>query len=54
MKKTLSSILGVERGRLSIKAKTNEGIGLIGKKKAVASWALVLLKMQSKPGEQTA
>jgi 2-C-methyl-D-erythritol 2,4-cyclodiphosphate synthase len=54
MKKTLSSILGVERGRLSIKAKTNEGIGLIGKKRAIASWALVLLKMQSKSGEETA
>jgi 2-C-methyl-D-erythritol 2,4-cyclodiphosphate synthase len=52
MKKTLSSILGVERGRLSIKAKTNEGIGLIGKKRAIASWALVLMKMQSKSGEE--
>jgi 2-C-methyl-D-erythritol 2,4-cyclodiphosphate synthase len=54
MKKTLNSILGVERGRLSIKAKTNEGIGLIGKKRAIASWALVLLKIQSKSGEETA
>jgi len=54
MKKILSPILGLERKHLSIKAKTNEGIGLIGKKRAVASWALVLVKMESKPGEEKA
>ena len=54
MKKVLSPILGLETERLSIKAKTNEGIGLIGKKRAVASWALALVKMESKPGEETA
>ncbi len=53
MKKILSSILGLERERLSIKAKTNEGIGWIGKKRAVASWALVLVNTESKPGKET-
>lgn len=54
MKEALSSILGVERECLGIKPKTNEGIGLIGKKKAVASWALVLVKMQGSSREETA
>lgn len=52
MKETLSPILRVGRERLSIKAKTNEGIGLIGKKRALASWALVLVKMKSKSGDE--
>lgn len=54
MKETLGPILGVGRGCLGIKAKTNEGMGFIGKKKAVASWALVLMKKQGRSGEETA
>ena len=44
MKETLSLLLGVERDNMGIKAKTNEGLGLIGKKRAIASWALALVK----------
>lgn len=44
MKETLSLLLGVERDNIGIKAKTNEGLGLIGKKRAIASWALALVK----------
>ncbi len=52
MKKILGSLLGLESERLGIKAKTNEGLGLIGKKKAVASWALVLVNTERKTGEE--
>lgn len=44
MKEALCSILGVTRDRIGIKAKTNEGLGLIGKKEAIASWALALVR----------
>jgi len=53
MKETLGPTLGVERECLGIKAKTNEGMGLIGKRKAIASWALVLMKKQGNSGEET-
>ncbi len=52
MKKILGPLLGLDRERLSIKAKTNEGIGLIGKKKAIASWAMVLVNTERKPGKE--
>ena len=44
MKDTLCPILGVARDRLGIKAKTNEGLGIIGREKAVACWAVVLVE----------
>lgn len=46
MKETLSSILGIEKGNIGIKAKTNEGVDTIGQKKAIASWAIVLLQQK--------
>lgn len=44
MKDTLCPILGVARDRLGIKGKTNEGLGLIGRERAVACWAVVLVE----------
>jgi len=44
MKSVLSPILGVAEDRLGIKAKTNEGLGLIGRERAVACWAVVLVE----------
>lgn len=44
MKEILCSIIGLEKDSLGIKAKTNEGLGLIGKKKAMAAWAVALLR----------
>jgi 2-C-methyl-D-erythritol 2,4-cyclodiphosphate synthase len=44
MKRVLCPLLGVEKDRLGIKAKTNEGLGLIGRERAVACWAVVLLE----------
>jgi len=43
MRKTLGPILGVPGRALGLKAKTNEGTGLIGKRGAIACWAVVLL-----------
>jgi len=44
MKDALCPILGVPRDNLGIKAKTNEGLGLIGRERAVACWAVVLVE----------
>jgi len=44
MKETLCSIIGLEKGSLGIKAKTNEGLGLIGERRAIACWAIALLR----------
>ena len=44
MRSVLADALGVEQNRLSIKAKTNEGLGEIGKGEAIAAQAAVLLK----------
>jgi 2-C-methyl-D-erythritol 2,4-cyclodiphosphate synthase len=44
MKDTLSSILGIRSEVLSIKPRTNEGLGEIGKEEAIAAWATVLIE----------
>jgi 2-C-methyl-D-erythritol 2,4-cyclodiphosphate synthase len=44
MKKTLAPLLGLAPDRLGLKAKTNEGTGLIGAGGAIACWAVVLLE----------
>ena len=44
MKKKLSPLLGVPSADIGIKAKTNEGLGLVGKEKAIACWAVALLR----------
>jgi len=43
MKDVLAPILGISIDNLGIKAKTNEGLGLIGQEKAVACWAAALV-----------
>lgn len=43
MKNVLAAILGIPAGRLGIQAKTNEGLGLVGRGKAIACWAVVLI-----------
>jgi len=50
MKGILCPILGITKDQLGIKAKTNEGLGLIGRNKAVACWAVVLV--EDKAGEK--
>jgi len=44
MKRALAPVLKVEKEDLGIKAKTNEGLGPVGQGKAIAAWAIVLLK----------
>lgn len=44
MKEVLCPILGIEKDDLGIKAKTNEGLGGVGKGEAIASWAQVLVE----------
>lgn len=46
MRKIIAGILKIEEGCVNIKAKTNEGLGDIGRKAAIASWAAVLLKQK--------
>ena len=50
MKDALCPILGVTRDNLGIKAKTNEGLGLIGRERAVACWAVVLVEEKAGKG----
>ena len=45
MKEVLCSILGIGRENLGIKAKTNEGIGAVGRGEAIAAWATTLLEI---------
>lgn len=44
MKAVLSPILGVPETCLGIKAKTNEGLGPVGEKRAIACFAVALLR----------
>lgn len=43
MKDILCPLLHIKSGQLGIKAKTNEGLGLIGGRRAMACWAVVLI-----------
>jgi len=43
MKKVLAPIIGTPPANLGIKAKTNEGLGMVGEEKAVVCWAVALL-----------
>ncbi|HYP25515.1 MAG TPA: 2-C-methyl-D-erythritol 2,4-cyclodiphosphate synthase [Blastocatellia bacterium] len=47
MRERLADVLGVELNRVSIKAKTNEGLDSIGRGEAMAAQAVALLKMSS-------
>jgi len=44
MKKNIAGILGINKTRIGIKATTNEGVGLLGKEKAIAAFAIVSIK----------
>jgi 2-C-methyl-D-erythritol 2,4-cyclodiphosphate synthase len=44
MRHNIANILGVKKDVIKIKVKTNEGLGEIGEKKAMASYAVALLK----------
>ena len=46
MKDVLCPLLDVQKEDLGIKAKTHEGIGLIGRSEAIVAWAQVLVKKE--------
>lgn len=45
MKATLAPILGLPESAIGIKAKTNEGLGPIGEKRAIACYAIALISI---------
>ncbi len=49
MKDALCPVLGLPRDGLGLKAKTNEGLGLIGRGRAIACWAVVLVEAKARP-----
>jgi 2-C-methyl-D-erythritol 2,4-cyclodiphosphate synthase len=43
IRKNLASLLGLEQGAVNIKAKTGEGVGVIGRAEAISCQAVVLI-----------
>ncbi len=54
MKRILGRVLGLKSGELSLKAKTNEGIGPVGKGQALACWVVVAVGKKTKEGRKKA
>ncbi|MFH1776516.1 MAG: 2-C-methyl-D-erythritol 2,4-cyclodiphosphate synthase [Candidatus Omnitrophota bacterium] len=46
MKQKISRVLGIDKQAVNIKATTTEGTGVIGKKEAIAAYAVVLLELK--------
>ena len=46
MQEKIAQVLNIAKERVSIKAKTNEGLGVVGKKEAIASYAVAMLAME--------
>jgi 2-C-methyl-D-erythritol 2,4-cyclodiphosphate synthase len=50
MRDTLADVLGLEASRISVKAKTSEGLGYTGDGTGIAAYAVVLVEaMGAKP-----
>lgn len=47
----ISDMLAISRDNVNIKAKTNEGMGFIGSKQGIASYAVALLEYRTKKGK---
>jgi 2-C-methyl-D-erythritol 2,4-cyclodiphosphate synthase len=47
MRKILARLLGMKEGDLGIKAKTQEGLGAVGRGRAVTCWAVALVRRTS-------
>jgi 2-C-methyl-D-erythritol 2,4-cyclodiphosphate synthase len=43
IRKTLSGILGIDENLISVKAKTSEGIGFVGREEGISAYAVVLI-----------
>jgi 2C-methyl-D-erythritol 2,4-cyclodiphosphate synthase len=44
MRQNLAGALGIDVGRVSVKGKTNEGVGSLGRGEAIAVHAIALLR----------
>jgi 2-C-methyl-D-erythritol 2,4-cyclodiphosphate synthase len=47
MAKRLAEALGIEPGRMSVKAKSPEGLGLLGRQEGIAAMAVVALEVEN-------
>ena len=50
MRDALADVLGLDVARISVKAKTSEGMGYTGDGTGIAAYAVVLVEAMSKPG----
>lgn len=48
IQKQIAHVLNIEEDKVNIKAKTNEGLGDLGKNKAIATYAVVLITKKSR------
>ncbi|MDD5568048.1 MAG: 2-C-methyl-D-erythritol 2,4-cyclodiphosphate synthase [Candidatus Omnitrophica bacterium] len=46
IRESLSKIMGIDKDRVGVKAKTNEGLGELGRKEGIASFATVLIQKE--------
>jgi 2C-methyl-D-erythritol 2,4-cyclodiphosphate synthase len=44
MREALAQALGIEASRINLKAKTNEGVGAVGRGEAIAAQAIATLE----------
>jgi 2-C-methyl-D-erythritol 4-phosphate cytidylyltransferase/2-C-methyl-D-erythritol 2,4-cyclodiphosphate synthase len=49
IRRSLAAVLGIEVDRISVKAKTNEGVDAIGRGEAIAAQAIALLRSRPQP-----
>lgn len=54
IKKELSSILHIDPGHISVKGKTNEAFGFVGKKEGIVAYAVALLDEMANNGASKA
>jgi 2-C-methyl-D-erythritol 2,4-cyclodiphosphate synthase len=47
MRRTLSQVLGIDIGKISVKASTNNGLGFIGNGEGIAAYAVAMIEGKS-------